>query len=62
MILVEAKKELIKRYKYIYENSIIILAPYMHKETPEEKPQNNIYLESKGLGPLIRNNLNIYLK
>ena len=33
MTLEEAKKELIKRYKYLYENAYFILAPFMCEET-----------------------------
>ena len=36
MTLEQAKEELVRRYKYLYENSSFILAPYMHEETDEE--------------------------
>ena len=36
MTLEQAKQELIKRYKYLYENATFILAPYMYKQTQEE--------------------------
>ncbi|MBQ3021613.1 MAG: hypothetical protein IJD92_05280 [Bacilli bacterium] len=36
MTLNNAKQEIINRYKYIYENADLILAPYMCEETPEE--------------------------
>lgn len=31
-----AKQEMVKRYKYLYENSYFILAPYMYEQTEEE--------------------------
>ena len=31
MINEEIKEELIKRYKFIYENTLFILAPYMEE-------------------------------
>ena len=36
MTIEEAKKELIKRYRYLYENAYLILAPYMYEESEEE--------------------------
>lgn len=36
MTLEYAKKELVKRYKYLYEFAYLILAPYMYEETEEE--------------------------
>ena len=36
MTLDIAKQEMVKRYKYLYEFSYLILAPYMHEETEEE--------------------------
>lgn len=35
------KEEFIKRYKYLYENSEYILAPFMHEETKEEIEKRN---------------------
>ena len=29
----QIKQELISRYKYIYENAVYILAPYMYQQT-----------------------------
>lgn len=40
MTLEETKKELVKRYKYLYENSEFILAPYMTQDT-----NGDIYLQ-----------------
>lgn len=36
MTLEQAKEELIKRYKYLYKNAPLILAPFMYEETKEE--------------------------
>ena len=36
MTVETAKQELIRRYKYLYENACFILAPFMRKETIEE--------------------------
>ena len=36
MNLENAKGELVKRYKYLYGNAFLILAPYMYEETSEE--------------------------
>lgn len=36
MSLEQAKKELIKRYRYLYENAYFILAPYMYEQSIEE--------------------------
>ena len=40
MTLAKAKHELIKRYRYLYENAYFILAPYMYEQT-EEKSINS---------------------
>ncbi len=36
MTLKEAKQELIERYKYLYENAILILAPFMYEQPQKE--------------------------
>ena len=36
MNIEEAKKEFIRRYKYLYENAEFILSPYMCEESEEE--------------------------
>lgn len=36
MDLLRAKQELIRRYKYLYENATFILAPFMREQTEEE--------------------------
>ena len=42
MTLEEAKKELIRRYKFLYENSVLILAPFM-----EERAINKLKFTTK---------------
>lgn len=32
----QAKQELIKRYRYLYENAYFVLAPYMYEQSEEE--------------------------
>lgn len=36
MTLDQAKQELIKRYRYLYENACFVLAPYMYEQSEEE--------------------------
>ena len=36
MTLEQAKQELIRRYRYLYENAYFILAPYMYEQSKEE--------------------------
>ena len=36
MNLDQAKFELIRRYKYLYENACFILAPYMYEQSDAE--------------------------
>ena len=36
MTLEQAKQEVINRYRYLYENAYLILAPYMHEQSEEE--------------------------
>lgn len=36
MTLDQAKQELVKRYRYLYENACFILAPYMYEQSEEE--------------------------
>lgn len=36
MTLEQAKQELVRRYKYLYENAYFILAPYMYEQSKEE--------------------------
>ena len=58
----EIKKELIGRYKYIYENASFILAPYMYQQTKEERERLNKELKKLGYRDLINNKLLISLK
>ena len=36
MTLEQAKQELVRRYRYLYENAYFILAPYMYEQSEEE--------------------------
>ena len=36
MNLDQAKQELIRRYKYLYENAYLILAPFMYEQSEKE--------------------------
>ena len=36
MTIEQAKQELIKRYRYLYENAYLILAPYMYEQSQED--------------------------
>ena len=36
MTLDQAKQELVKRYRYLYENAYFVLAPYMYEQSEEE--------------------------
>lgn len=36
MTLEQTKQELVRRYKYLYENAYFILAPYMYEQSDEE--------------------------
>lgn len=36
MTLEQAKQELVRRYRYLYENAYFILAPYMYEQTEQE--------------------------
>ena len=41
MTLEQAKQELVRRYKYLYENAYFILAPYMYEQSEEEFQNRN---------------------
>lgn len=57
----QIKQELINRYKYIYENAVYILAPYMYQQTGEERDRlNKEYKKEKK--NYLSNDLLIYLK
>lgn len=53
MTLEQAKQELIKRYRYLYENSYFILAPYVQEVC--EKEENQLLQKS-----IVRLNINIF--
>ena len=59
----QIKQELINRYKYIYENTAYILAPYMYEQTKEERDKlNEKFRKENKNHPCISNDLSIYLK
>ena len=58
----QLKYELINRYKYIYENAAIILAPYMYEQTIEEREKLNCKYKKDGYETLVSDKLLIYLK
>ena len=59
----QIKQELINRYKYIYENDLYILAPYMYEQTKEERDSLNEYYRKENINhPFIIDDLLIYLK
>lgn len=62
MTLDQAKQELVKRYRYLYENAYFILAPFMYEETNEEfekrlKEQQEKYGTNFATEPLIYLNI-----
>lgn len=58
----QIKQELINRYKYIYENAVYILAPYMYQQTKEEREElNKKYRKENKKHPFITNDLLINL-
>ena len=61
MTLEEAKQELVNRYRYLYENAYLILAPYMYEETLEEY-QKSVDSYIKEFGRSIKDKPSIYLK
>ena len=67
MTLEEAKQELVRRYRYLYENAYFILAPFMYEETEEEykqkaKEEQEKYGMSLRTAPLIYLNIGIVKK
>lgn len=58
MTIEEAKKELVRRYKYLYENAQFILAPFMYEQSEEEFKKT---IEDDYVRKYIKNPL-IYLK
>lgn len=46
MTIDQAKQELVRRYRYLYENAYFILAPFMYEQTEEEfKKRTDEYLK-----------------
>ena len=60
MTIGQAKEELVKRYKYLYENASFILAPYMHEETENELKARNETFGNNHTTPIIYLNLKFY--
>lgn len=60
MTLEQAKQELIKRYRYLYENAYLILAPYMYEQS-EEEYQKMVDRDIKEYGRCLINEPMIYL-
>ena len=58
MTLEYAKQEMIRRYKYLYENAYFILAPYMYEQS-EEDYKNQVEENLKILGYLVINSFAI---
>ena len=61
MTLEEAKQQLVNRYRYLYENAFLILAPYMYEQT-EEEYQKSVDDYIKQFGRSIIDKPSIYLK
>ena len=60
MTIEQAKQELVNRYRYLYENAYLILAPYMHEQTDEEY-QESVDRHLKEYGRTIIDKPMIYL-
>lgn len=60
MTLEQAKKELVRRYKYLYENAYFILAPYMYEQS-EEEYQKSVDSDIKKYGKNLIDKPMIYL-
>jgi len=58
----QIKEELIKRYRYIYENAVYILAPNMYQQTRKEREKLNSEYKKEGYETFVRDKLSIYLK
>ena len=61
MTIEQAKQELVRRYKYLYENAYFILAPYMYEQS-EEEYQKSVDDYIKQFGRSIIDKPSIYLK
>ena len=55
----QAKRELLRRYRFLYENAEFILAPYMHKQTQEELEEWNKKYDFDHTEPSVYLDLNI---
>ena len=60
MTLEQAKQQLVNRYRYLYENAYLILAPYMHEQTNEEY-QKSVDRDMKEYGRALIDKPMIYL-
>ena len=61
MKIEQAKQELVRRYKYLYENVYFIVAPFMYEQSEEDfKKMRNEYLK-KYNDPILKRP-QIYLK
>ena len=60
MTLEQAKQEMINRYRYLYENAYLILAPYMHEQS-EEEYQETIDRQKKEYGEALISQAMIHL-
>ena len=60
MTIEQAKQELVRRYKYLYENAYFILAPYMYEQSDEEF-EKNVARDIKEYGRALINEPMIYL-
>ena len=60
MTLEQAKQEMINRYRYLYENAYLILAPYMHEQS-EEEYQEMANRQKKEYGRILTDKPMIYL-
>ena len=60
MTLDQVKQELVRRYKFLYENAYFILSPYMYEQTMEEY-QEDIERQMKEYGRVIIDEPMIYL-
>ena len=60
MTLEQAKQQLVNRYRYLYANAYLILAPYMHEQTDEEY-QKSVDRDMKEYGRALIDKPMIYL-
>ena len=60
MTLEQSKQQLVNRYRYLYENAYLILAPYMYEQT-EEEYQKSVDRDMKEYGRALIDKPMIYL-